>query len=153
MAKIIVSACLLGCDCRYKGDHCGKEEIIALAKEHTLIPVCPEQFGGLSTPRNPAEIIGEKVISNQGKDVTYEYHKGAEMALKIAKMNRADAAIFKANSPSCGKGMIYDGTFTGNKIEGNGIAAELFLREGYAVFTEEELDKLEKTICGGGKAE
>lgn len=146
MAKIIVSACLLGCDCRYKGDNCGKEEILALAKEHTLIPVCPEQFGGLSTPRNPSEIVGEKVISNQGKDVTYEYQKGAEIALKIAEINRADAVIFKANSPSCGKGIIYDGTFTGNKRDGNGIAADLFLKNGYAVFTEEELRDLERFI-------
>lgn len=146
MAKIIVSACLLGCDCRYKGDNCGKEEILALAKEHTLIPVCPEQFGGLSTPRNPSEIVGEKVISNQGKDVTYEYQKGAETALKIAEINHADAVIFKANSPSCGKGIIYDGTFTGNKRDGNGIAADLFLKNGYAVFTEEELRDLEQFI-------
>lgn len=146
MAKIIVSACLLGCDCRYKGDNCGKSEILALAKEHTLIPVCPEQFGGLSTPRNPSEIVGEKVISNQGKDVTYEYHKGAEIALKIAEINQADAVIFKANSPSCGKGIIYDGTFTGNKREGNGVAADLFLKNGYAVFTEEELEELEQHI-------
>lgn len=144
MAKIIVSACLLGCDCRYKGDNCGNGEILALAKEHTLIPVCPEQFGGLSTPRNPSEIVGEKVISNQGKDVTYEYHKGAEIALKIAEINQADAVIFKANSPSCGKGIIYDGTFTGNKREGNGVAADLFLKNGYAVFTEDELEELEE---------
>lgn len=142
MAKIIVSACLLGCDCRYKGDNCGKEEILALAKEHTLIPVCPEQLGGLSTPRNPSEIVGDQVISNQGKDVTYEYNKGAEIALHIAKINGADAVIFKANSPSCGKGMIYDGTFSGNKIPGNGVAASLFLKEGYSVFTEEEMDAL-----------
>lgn len=146
MAKIIVSACLLGCDCRYKGDNCGKDEILALAKEHTLIPVCPEQFGGLSTPRNPSEIVGEKVISNRGKDVTYEYHKGAEIALKIAEINRADAVIFKANSPSCGKGIVYDGTFTGSKREGNGVAADLFLKNGYAVFTEDELEELKQHI-------
>lgn len=142
MAKIIVSACLMGCDCRYKGDNCRKEELLALAKDHTLIPVCPEQFGGLSTPRNPSEIVGDKVISNQGKDVTYEYNKGAEIALHIAKVNEADVVVFKANSPSCGKGIIYDGTFTGNKIPGNGVAADLFLKEGYQVFTEDEMGEL-----------
>ena len=146
MAKIIVSGCLLGCDCRYKGDNCKCEELLELAENHTLIPVCPEQLGGLSTPRHPAEIVGDKVISNHGKDVTYEYAKGAEMALYIAKTNKADAVVFKANSPSCGKGIIYDGTFTGNKTEGNGIAAKLFLDNGFAVFTENEIPELKKTL-------
>ena len=89
MAKIIVSGCLFGCDCRYKGDNCKCEELLALADEHILIPVCPEQMGGLSTPRDPADIVGDKVISNHGKDVTYEYTKGAETALYIAKLNNA----------------------------------------------------------------
>ncbi len=146
MAKIIVSGCLLGCDCRYKGDNCKCEELLALADKHTLIPVCPEQLGGLSTPRDPAEIVGDKVISNHGKDVTSEYTKGAEMALYIAKTNNADAVVFKANSPSCGKGIIYDGTFTGNKREGNGIAAELFLNSGYKVFNENEINDLIKFL-------
>lgn len=146
MAKIIVSGCLLGCDCRYKGDNCKCEELLDLTKNHTLIPVCPEQLGGLSTPRHPAEIVGDKVISNHGKDVTYEYTKGAEMALYIAKTNNADAVVFKANSPSCGKGIIYDGTFTGNKTEGNGIATKLFLDNGFEVFTENEIPELKKIL-------
>ncbi len=146
MAKIIVSGCLFGCDCRYKGDNCKCEELLALADEHTLIPVCPEQMGGLSTPRDPAEIVGDKVISNHGKDVTYEYTKGAETALHIAKINNADVVVLKANSPSCGKGIIYDGTFTGNKIEGNGIAAKMFLDAGFSVFTENEIPELKKFL-------
>ncbi len=146
MAKIIVSGCLLGCDCRYKGDNCRCDELFDLAKDHTLIPVCPEQLGGLSTPRDPAEIVGDKVISNHGKDVTYEYNKGAELALYIANVNNADAVVFKANSPSCGKGIIYDGTFTGNKTEGNGIAAELFLKEGFSVFTENDIKELKNFL-------
>ena len=146
MAKIIVSGCLLGCDCRYKGDNCRCNELLDLAKDHTLIPVCPEQLGGLSTPRDPAEIVGDKVISNHGKDVTYEYNKGAELALYIAKINNADAVVFKANSPSCGKGVIYDGTYTGNKTDGNGIAAELFLKEGFSVFTENEINQLKNLL-------
>ena len=146
MAKIIVSGCLLGCDCRYKGDNCKCDKLLELADKHTLIPVCPEQLGGLSTPRDPAEIVGDKVISNHGKDVTYEYTKGAEMALYIAKINNADAVVFKANSPSCGKGIIYDGTFTGNKKNGNGIAAEMFLDNGFSVFTEDEISELKKFL-------
>lgn len=146
MAKIIVSGCLLGCDCRYKGDNCKCDKLLELADNHTLIPVCPEQLGGLSTPRDPAEIVGDKVISNHGKDVTYEYTKGAEMALYIAKINNADAVVFKANSPSCGKGIIYDGTFTGNKKNGNGIAAEMFSDNGFSVFTEDEISELKKFL-------
>ncbi len=142
MAKIIVSGCLLGCDCRYKGDNCRCDELLQLAQDHTLIPVCPEQLGGLSTPRDPAEICGDKLLSNHGKDVTYEYKKGAEAALYIAKLNSADAVVFKANSPSCGKGIIYDGTFTGNKIPGNGVTTDLFLNAGFTVFNENEIDEL-----------
>ncbi len=142
LAVIVVSNCLLGCRCRYKGDGCENEKILALSKEHTLIGVCPEQMGGLSTPRDPSERVGDKVISNKGRDVTFEYRKGAESALLLAKLNRADFAILKAKSPSCGKGLIYDGTFTGNKVEGNGTTTELFLKNNIPVFTEEELDKL-----------
>lgn len=142
MAKIIVSACLMGCDCRYKGDNCKCEELLALAKDHTLIPVCPEQLGGLATPRNPAEICGDKVISNAGKDVTTEYTKGAQTALYIAKTVGADVAVLKANSPSCGKGIIYDGTFTGSKTAGDGVTARLFSESGIRVFTESEIDAL-----------
>ncbi|MBQ6540359.1 MAG: DUF523 domain-containing protein [Oscillospiraceae bacterium] len=139
MSKIIVSACLLGCECRYKGDCCKNEAVLALAEEHTLIAVCPEQMGGLPTPRDPAERVGDRVITVNGKDVTEEYTKGAEAALLLAKLNRADAAIMKANSPSCGKGVIYDGTFTGAKRQGNGVTAELFADNGIPVFTEDEL--------------
>ncbi|MGN0561485.1 MAG: DUF523 domain-containing protein [Candidatus Fimenecus sp.] len=142
MANIIVSACLFGCDCRYKGDNCKKEELVALAKRHTLVPVCPEQLGGLPTPRNPAEICGDKVLSNAGKDVTNEYTKGAETALYIAKTVGADAAVLKANSPSCGKGIIYDGTFTGQKTAGDGVTAKAFAASGIKVFTEDEIDAL-----------
>ena len=146
MTKIIVSACLLGCDCRYKGDNCKNERIINLSKEHTIIPVCPEQMGGLSTPRDPSEIVGNQFISNKGKDVTKEYTKGANMALNIAKLNNAKIAILKYKSPSCSKGMIYDGTFSGRLIKGNGITADLFIRNGIDVYTEDELDKVEDIL-------
>ena len=142
MANIIVSACLFGCDCRYKGDNCKQEELLALAERHALVPVCPEQLGGLPTPRNPAEICGNKVLSNAGKDVTKEYTKGAETALYIAKTVDADAAVLKANSPSCGKGVIYDGTFTGQKTAGDGVTAKRFAAAEIPVFTENEIEAL-----------
>ncbi len=146
MGNIIVSACLLGCECRYKGDSCRNEEILALAKAHTLIPVCPEQLGGLCTPRAPAERQGDKVISNAGVDVTAQYRKGAEIAAQIAALNGAQFAILKANSPSCGKGIIYDGSFTGSKCPGNGVTTDLFLKRSIAVFSEEELAELQKIL-------
>lgn len=140
--KILVSNCLLGFECRYKGDSCKCQQILDLASEHTLIGVCPEQMGGLSTPRDPSEIVGDKVISCNGKDVTFEYTKGAETALQLALMNQVDFAVLKAKSPSCGKGLIYDGTFTGGKIPGNGRTVDLLLQNGIPVYTEEELDQL-----------
>ena len=142
MAVIVVSNCLLGCDCRYKGDNCRNDRILELAKEHTLIPVCPEQMGGLPTPRDPAERVGDKLITNKGRDVTYEYHKGAEAALFLAKLNKADFAILKYRSPACGKGMIYDGSFGGKLIPGNGVFAELLEKNGIPFYSENELDEL-----------
>lgn len=139
MKKILVSACLFGCDCRYDGKNQKCEKLTELAKDNILIPVCPEQLGGLPTPRNPGERVGDKVISNKGADITAEYMKGAETALLIAKTNNIDYCIFKTNSPSCGKGVIYDGTFTGGKKSGNGVTTDLFLKNGYTVLTENEI--------------
>lgn len=147
MAKIIVSNCLLGCDCRYKGDGCLNEAVMALADKHTLIGVCPEQMGGLSTPRDPSERVADKVISNKGRDVTEQYNRGAQIALRLAQINHAEYAILKANSPSCGKGRIYDGTFTGGKIDGNGVTAELLMANGIKVFTEDEIDLILKELA------
>ena len=142
MAVILVSSCLLGCACRYKGDDCKNEKILELAKEHILLGVCPEQMGGLETPRDPSEIVGDKVLSCAGRDVTAQYQKGAEAALYLAKLNHVDFAILKAKSPSCGKGLIYDGAFTGNKVPGNGVTVSLLLENGIPVYTEDELDQL-----------
>lgn len=142
MAVIAVSGCLLGVDCRYKGDNCANERILALAKEHVLVFICPEQMGGLATPRDPAEQIGARVVTNKGADVTEQYTRGAEVALRIAQLNHADFAILKSRSPSCGSGIVYDGTFTGTRVPGNGICAALFKANGIPVYTEEELDRL-----------
>ena len=137
---IIVSRCLLGDNCRYKGDNCLNEKVAALKKKHTIIPVCPEELGGLPTPRDPGERVGEKVISDKGKDITEEYYRGAKFALEIALKNGADLCVFKAKSPSCGCGVIYDGTFTGNMILGDGVTTELMKKQGIRVITELDLD-------------
>ena len=142
MANILVSACLLGVNCRYKGDGKRNEKILELGNKHTLIPVCPEQLGGLPTPRAPAEQQGGRVINKAGQDVTKAYRSGAEAALYIAKLNHVKFAVLKSRSPSCGSGMIYDGSFSGKLIGGDGVCAALLKQNGIEVFTEDELDRL-----------
>jgi uncharacterized protein YbbK (DUF523 family) len=139
MKKLLVSACLLGCRCRYDGKSCGNKDVIALKDKYEIIPVCPEQLGGLCTPRNPSERNNGGVFMNDGTDVTDAYRKGAKEALYLARTLGADAAVLKAKSPSCGKGLIYDGSFTGRKIKGNGVTAELLIENGIQVFTEDEI--------------
>ena len=139
MAVIIVSNCLLGCTCRYKGDDCRNDAILALAKDHTLIGVCPEQMGGLPTPRDPAEIVGDRLITNRGNDVTEQYLRGADAAWHLGRLNGADFAILKYRSPACGVGLIYDGTFRGNLIPGNGVFAALLQRHGSPTFSENDV--------------
>ena len=147
--KILVSACLLGCPCRYDGQSRENPAVLALAKEHTLIPVCPEQLGGLPTPRTPSERIGDKVMMKTGEDVTAAYEKGAKTALRLAKLLHADCALLKARSPSCGKGLIYDGSFTGKLTPGDGVTAALLAENGIPVFTEEELPALSEQTPNG----
>lgn len=138
-SPILVSACLLGLCCRYNAEPVTNERILALAKTHPLVPVCPEQLGGLSTPRPPAERKGERVVSSDGTDVTEAFQKGAQETLLLARALGCKTAILKARSPSCGHGRIYDGTFTGKLISGSGVTAELLEASGMSVYTEEEL--------------
>ncbi len=143
---LLISACLLGTYCRYDGKTkpLDEEVLHALSTRYTLIPVCPERLGGLDVPRLPAEINPNtaRVIRKDGVDVTNEYTRGAEEVLSYARMTGAKLALFKARSPACGKGSIYDGTFSGRLLHGNGIAAEACLRNGIAVYTEEEWNLL-----------
>jgi uncharacterized protein YbbK (DUF523 family) len=135
----LCSACLLGVKCRYNGRDARNKKVMALLKKEILIPVCPEQLGGLPTPREPAEIREGKVITKSGKDVTENFKRGAEEVLKIAKLFGISEAIFKQGSPSCGCGRVYDGTFSGKIIEGDGITATLLKKHGIKVITEEDL--------------
>ena len=142
MKKLLVSACLLGCSCRYDGKSCANKDVIALKDQYELIPVCPEQLGGLCTPRNPSERRNGCVFMNDGTDVTDGYNQGAKEALYLARTLGAEAAVLKAKSPSCGKGLIYDGSFTGRKIKGNGVTADLLLENGIEVYTEDEIAQI-----------
>lgn len=140
--KLIVSKCLLGYPCRYDGKSVPSQAVIDLENKYELVPVCPEELGGLLTPRIPAEIVGDRVIRKDGKDITLEYTSGAVAALEIARENNCTVAILKSKSPSCGKGKIYDGTFSGRLTDGDGICVRLFKENNIDIFTENETDKL-----------
>lgn len=142
--NILVSACLLGLSCRYDGNSkpCEAEILYELMKKHTLIPICPESLGGLPIPRPPAERQGQRVVTKDGKDVTKAFRRGAEQALMLAELYHCEAALLKERSPSCGHGTIYDGSFSGQTSEGDGVTAALFLQHGIAVYGESEWQKL-----------
>ena len=142
MKKLIISACLLGESCRYDGKSKPCEAVERLQKEYELLPVCPECMGGLPTPRPPAEIQKDgRVINREGRDVTANYRRGAEMTLELARREDCHIALLKEKSPSCGRGRIYDGSFTGTLTEGNGIcAALLLLQNGIEVLGESQIE-------------
>ncbi len=140
--KLLVSACLLGQPCRYDGRSCQRVDPVLLAEKFEIIPFCPEIFGGLPTPRVPSERVGERVVMKDGTDVTENFLRGAEAAYALCRALGCRLALLKERSPSCGKGEIYDGSFSGNLTEGNGVAAEYLLARGIAVFGESELENL-----------
>ena len=140
--KLLISACLLGEPCRYDGKSKPISGLERLRERYTLIPVCPECLGGLSTPREPCERIGAKVFTETGKDCTAQYRAGAEAVLALAKAQGCTVALLKARSPSCGAGEIYNGNFTKTLTPGNGVTAELLLKNGITVFNEHQLDAL-----------
>ena len=144
MENVLISACLLGFECKYCGgsNKLTEQQLAALGERFRLIPVCPETAGGLPTPRDPSERLGDRVVSNQGRDVTAQYQKGAETALWLARRYDCKAALLKEKSPSCGSGQIYDGSFTGKLIPGDGVAAEELKKEGLIVFGESDTDLL-----------
>ena len=147
--KLLVSACLLGENCKYSGGnnyHPGTEKLRELFE---VIPVCPEQLGGLPTPRAPSERVGNRVLARDGADVTDAFRLGAERTLEIARANGVRRAVLQERSPSCGCGMIYDGTFTGTLVPGQGVTAELLRANGVEVTGGSRLDKLDE----GGRAE
>lgn len=144
--RILVSACLLGVSCRYDGKSKPHDHVLALQAQHQLIPVCGEVFGGLPTPRTPAERVGEQVLTRGGRDVTAEYVRGAEEVLALARRMDCRVALLKERSPACGSGEIYDGSFSGKLIPGYGVTAELLQKNGIAVFGESRLAALEEYL-------
>ncbi len=136
--NILVSACLLGVNCRYDGTGVLTKGMTDALSKHHLIPVCPEQLGGLMTPRTPAERVNDKIMTKTGEDVTENFKRGATEVLKLAKLYDCKLAILKERSPSCGYGKIYDGTFTNTLISGNGLTAELLSQNGIKVIGEHD---------------
>jgi uncharacterized protein YbbK (DUF523 family) len=145
---VLVSACLGGCACRYDGSSHPDDSVVGLVASGRAVLVCPEQDGGLPTPRAPAEILGgdggdvldgrARVVTHAGRDLSEAYVRGAQAALEAARRTGADTAILKTRSPSCGRGQIYDGSFSGSLSAGDGVTAALLRRHGITVLTEDE---------------
>jgi uncharacterized protein YbbK (DUF523 family) len=148
MIKIVVSACLLGSPVRYNGadkrsDHPVLRRWI---EEGRVVSACPEMLGGLGTPRPPAEILGDRVVARDGRDVTAAFELGARETASIANAHEVRVAILKEGSPSCGSTFVYDGTFTGVRLPGAGVTAALLRSRGIAVFSEEQLDEADAYV-------
>ena len=137
--KIIVSACLIGDNCKYNGGNNYNEKVIDFLKGHEVIAVCPEVMGGLSVPRIPSEIVNGVVTSKNGCVVDRQFREGAKKAMEIALNKKADCAILQSRSPSCGVNQVYDGTFSGNKINGMGVFAELLKNNNIKTIDVEDL--------------
>jgi len=149
--RVLVSACLLGVNCRYNGVPKGDGAVKKLLNREdiTLVPVCPEQLGGLPTPRTPSERKEEKVVSSEGEDRTVAFMRGAQETLRLAKLYGCEAAILKERSPSCGNKEVYDGSFSGTLVPGEGVTAELLQKNGIKVFGESEIEAFFECIRRG----
>ena len=144
MEPILISACLLGAACRYDGGSNPVLSVEALMGRCQLVPVCPEQLGGLATPRPPAERWGDRVVTKDGADVTEAYRRGAEETLRLCRLLGCEAAVLKERSPSCGYGEIYDGTHSGTLTAGEGATAALLAANGIPVYGESQIEQLMK---------
>ncbi|MHB1418678.1 MAG: 2-thiouracil desulfurase family protein [Bacillota bacterium] len=150
---LLVSACLAGINCKYSGGNNLRTELQKLVAQGKAIPVCPEQMGGLATPRLPSEIQGgdgvdvlagkTAVVDNEGKDVTENFQRGAREVLKLARLVGVSQAILKEGSPSCGSNRIYDGSFTGKSCPGQGVTAALLSENGIELLTEDNWPRTE----------
>ena len=129
--KIMVSACLIGENCKYNGKNNKNEKVLALLEGNEVIPICPEVMGGLPTPRVPAEVVRDVVTTRDGRVVDQEYRRGARLSLAIAQREKPDLIILQSRSPSCGARQRYDGTFTGTLIDRPGVTAELLIENGF----------------------
>ena len=142
MDKILVSSCLLGNNTKYNGKNNYNSNIELLKKKYIIIPICPEVMGGLSIPRDPSEIVGDRVITKVGNDVTDNFNLGKNKVIDILNENDIKFCILKDGSPSCGVNYIYDGTFTGNKIKGMGITTRELNKRNIKIYCEKDIINL-----------
>lgn len=140
--KLMISACMMGYNCRYDGKNTKLSCLDELQKEYELIPVCPETLAGLPCPRSPLELSDGRVFNQLGEELTEQFHQGAKIALSLWKEAGCPVVLLQSRSPSCGKGVIYDGSFTGRKIPGNGVFASKLIEAGAEVYSELEMDKI-----------
>lgn len=145
---VLISMCLLGIDCRYDGGGNAVAGLDRLRGLCQLVPVCPEQLGGLPTPRTPSERLGNRVVTRDGGDVTSAFERGAEQVCRLVSQFGARYALLKARSPSCGTGEIYDGSFTGRKVAGDGVTAERLRAVGLRLFDETQIEQLIQALEG-----
>lgn len=141
--EYVVSACLAGLNCKYNGGNNACQAIVKLVREGKALPICPESLGGLPCPREPSERTGNEFFSYSGKNVTKEFERGATLALEQALRSGAKRAIVKSRSPSCGYREIYDGSFSGKLCNGNGLWTEYLLKNGFNIYTENDLFPIE----------
>ena len=146
--KVLISACLLGDNVKYSGGNNLTPELVTMLEKYNvkIVKICPECFAGLPIPRLPSEIKEGKVYSKDGRDITEEFLSGAEKTYQIAKRKQVDFAILKERSPSCGSSFIYDGSFSGKVIEGQGLTAKKLSKENIIIFSEENLEEIEKYL-------
>lgn len=144
--RLAVSACLLGEPVRYDGGSKPCAEVIELTKKNQVCPVCPERAAGLSCPRPPAEQVGERVLLKGGTDVTRAFTDGARAECAAAQRAEVPLAVLKAKSPSCGVGLVYDGTYTGTLTAGMGVCARLLAKEGICVVTEDTVKNVKPSV-------
>lgn len=144
METILVSACLLGDNVKYNGGNNYDERIEKLKEFYDIVPICPEVFGGLSTPRIPSEIKGDSIINKEGKDVTFEFNRGAHKVINIVNFCHCKKAILMDRSPSCGVNKVYNGKFNGTLIDGMGYTAKLLKDKGIELYTIDDIDQLIK---------
>lgn len=146
--KVLISACLLGDNVKYSEGNNLTPELVTLLEKYNvkIIKICPECFAGLPIPRVPSEIRGDKVFSKDSRDITEEFLIGAEKTYKVAKNKEIDFAILKERSPSCGSSFIYDGSFSGKIIQGQGFTARRLNKENIVIFSEENLEEIEKYL-------
>ena len=137
--KIMVSACLAGENCKYNGGNNRDEKVLKLMEGNDVITVCPEELGGLPTPRIPSEIREGVVMTKDGRNVDAEFRAGARRCLEMAEKEQPDLIILQPRSPSCGVKQRYDGSFSGKLTDGSGVTAELLMKHGFHVTDAEDL--------------